>query len=190
MSLRFFLVASTLLALPACQTSLGAIAQTSTPQAIQATASPAPIQSTTADILGAEGSSIGTLSLKQSPHGVLMRVTLGAGALTPGWHGLHLHQVGNCSDTGVFKLSGGHVGKVAGGHGLLNPAGPEGGDTPNIYAASDGSAAMEIITARVTLSGLMDDDGSALIIHAGEDDHITQPIGGAGARVACAVITK
>lgn len=140
------------------------------------------------DILGSEGTPVGSLTLRQSPHGVLMRAELGAGALSPGWHGLHLHQIGDCSDTGVFKLSGGHVGKVEGGHGLMNPAGPEGGDTPNIHAAADGSAAMEAITARTSLAELTDADGSALIIHAGEDDHIIQPIGGAGARVACAVI--
>jgi len=93
----------------------------------------ADVTSLKADVLGGAGTTIGSLDLKQSPHGVLMRVELGAGSLTPGWHGLHLHQVGDCSDTGVYKLSGGHVGKVAGGHGLLNPAGPEGGDTPNIY---------------------------------------------------------
>lgn len=184
MTLRILLAATSLLALPACQTYTAANAQTDAPP----TLADAKLQSVTADVMGSEGSAIGTLNLKQSQHGVLLRVELQAGSLSPGWHGLHLHQVGDCSDTGVYKLSGGHVGKVAGGHGLLNPAGPEGGDTPNIHAASDGSAAMEIITARVTLAELADDDGSALIIHASEDDHITQPIGGAGARVACAVI--
>ncbi|HBX92207.1 MAG TPA: superoxide dismutase, partial [Hyphomonas sp.] len=38
------------------------------------------------------------------------------------------------------------------------------------------------------LDSLLDEDGSALIIHEAEDDHMTQPIGGAGARVACGVI--
>lgn len=151
------------------------------------TASGAPVR---ADILGSEGGQIGSAVLRQGPNGVLIRVTLEAGALTPGWHGLHLHQVGDCSDTGTYKLSGGHVGKIEGGHGLLNPDGPEGGDTPNIYAAADGSAAMEIVTNLTNLETLTDEDGSALIIHAGEDDHITQPIGGAGARVACAVIER
>ena len=184
MTYRLLLAATSLIALCACAHHTDATAQT--------TGTPAPaspqVQNLQADVLGSAGTSIGQLELRQSPHGVLMRVELGAGALTPGWHGLHLHQVGDCSDTGVYKLSGGHVGKVVGGHGLLNPAGPEGGDTPNIHAAADGSAAMEIITARVTLGDLADSDGSALIIHASEDDHITQPIGGAGARVACAVI--
>ena len=35
---------------------------------------------------------------------------------------------------------------------------------------------------------LRDADGSALVIHASPDDHMSQPIGGAGGRIACAVI--
>ena len=184
MTLRFILAASTLLVLPACATYVDANAQSAPAPALTNINVP----SLRTDVLGAAGAPIGSVEFKEGPHGVLIRVQLDPGALTPGWHGLHLHQVADCSDTGVYKLSGGHVGKVAGGHGLLNPAGPEGGDTPNIHAAADGSAAMEIITARITMASLADADGSALIIHAGEDDHITQPIGGAGARVACAAI--
>lgn len=183
MTFRFLIAASALLALPACESYTKADAQTSSPAFAKTQ-----ITSLRTDVMGATGTAIGSVQLTQGPHGVLIRVELGAGALSPGWHGLHLHQVGDCSDTGVYKLSGGHVGKIEGGHGLLNPAGPEGGDTPNIHAAPDGSASMEFITARTSLLGLADADGSALIIHEGPDDHITQPIGGAGARVACAVI--
>lgn len=182
MTFRLLLSATALFALCSCAHDVDAFAQSPVaPGAPAAT-------SLSTDVLGNTGTPVGKLNLIQGPHGIIIRVNLEAGALSPGWHGLHLHQVGDCSDTGIYKLSGGHVGKVDGGHGLLNPTGPEGGDTPNIHAAADGSAAMEIITARVTLSGLTDGDGSALIIHAGEDDHISQPIGGAGARVACAVI--
>lgn len=141
-----------------------------------------------AEIIGADGAPIGTANLIEGPNGVLLRVKLDAGGLTPGWHGLHLHQIGDCSDHGTFKLSGGHVGKVAGGHGLLNTAGPEGGDIPNIWAAADGSAGYEAFTRLTEMSALADADGSALLIHTAEDDHMTQPIGGAGARVACGVI--
>ena len=140
------------------------------------------------DIIGVDGSSIGSLNLLEGPNGVMIEATIAPGGLTPGWHGLHLHQVGDCSDLGVFKLSGGHVGKVDGGHGLLNPVGPEGGDLPNIHAAGDGSAGYEAFSDRFSLSELGDSDGAALIIHAERDDHLSQPIGGAGARVACAVI--
>ena len=139
-------------------------------------------------VTGAEGAEIGTVDVQGSSNGVILRVALNEGALTPGWHGLHLHAVGDCSDVGEFKLSGGHVGKVEGGHGFMNPDGPEGGDLPNIWAAADGSAGYEAFTVLTTGEALLDEDGSALIIHANPDDFITQPIGGAGARVACAVI--
>lgn len=139
-------------------------------------------------IIGAEGSEIGTANLIGGPNGILIRIEMNAGSLAPGWHGLHLHQVGDCSDLGVFKESGGHVGKVEGGHGLLNQLGPEGGDIPNIYAHTDGAAGYEAFTSLTTMAELVDEDGSAIIIHANEDDHMTQPIGGAGGRVACGVI--
>jgi Cu-Zn family superoxide dismutase len=143
-------------------------------------------------IVGETGGNVGTVELTQGPRGVLMRIALRPGTLSPGWHGLHLHAVGDCSDTGTFKRSGGHVGKIEGGHGLLNPDGPEAGDLPNIYAFADGSARAEVFTGLVTLAQgqprLLDNDGSALIIHERPDDQVSQPIGGAGGRVACAVI--
>jgi Cu-Zn family superoxide dismutase len=65
------------------------------------------------------------------------------------------------------------------------------GDLPNIYANADGSVNAELSSESIVLGGeegLRDKDGSALVIHAGEDDHASQPIGNAGARVACSVI--
>ena len=140
------------------------------------------------DIVGVDGAVIGALNILDGPNGMLIEVTINSGGLAPGWHGLHLHQVGDCSDTGTFKLSGGHVGKIEDGHGLLNPRGPEAGDVPNIWAAADGSAGYEAFSTLITGAELLDGDGSALIIHQNRDDHLTQPIGGAGPRVACAVI--
>jgi len=140
------------------------------------------------DIVGSDGNVIGALNILDGPNGLLLEATINPGGLTPGWHGLHLHQVGDCSDTGTFKLSGGHVGKVENGHGLLNHKGPEGGDLPNIWAAADGSAGYEAFSMLTTGADLADANGAALIIHTDRDDHTTQPIGGAGPRVACAVI--
>ncbi|KCZ85651.1 superoxide dismutase [Hyphomonas adhaerens MHS-3] len=142
----------------------------------------------TADMIGLEGESIGSANLIDGPNGMLIRLELAPGSLEPGWHGIHLHATGDCSDIGMYKMSGGHVGKMEGGHGLLNPKGPENGDLPNIWAAADGSAGYEAFTTLDTLGALVEGDGSAIIIHEGEDDHMTQPIGGAGARVACGVI--
>ena len=145
----------------------------------------APIESI---IIGVDGSAIGSVTLIQAPTGVFGKVRLDEGAVAPGWHGLHIHQVGDCADVGTFTNSGGHLGKIEDGHGLLNPLGPEAGDLPNIHAASDGSAAMEFFTTLTSLSEIADADGSALIIHLNRDDHLTQPIGGAGPRVGCAVL--
>lgn len=140
------------------------------------------------DLIGGDGQSIGAVNVLSGPNGILLEVTVEAGGLTPGWHGLHLHQVGDCSDIGEFKRSDGHVGMIEGGHGLLNPVGPEGGDLPNIWAAGDGSAALEAFSTLMPMSALADEDGVALIIHESRDDHLTQPIGGAGGWVACSVV--
>lgn len=139
-------------------------------------------------LIGVDGAEIGIVVMLEGPNGVLLRVNAQPGSLEPGWHGLHLHQVGDCSDIGRFTNSGGHIGKIEGGHGLFNPDGPEGGDIPNIWVAANGSAGYETLTSLTTAAELLDEDGSALIIHADEDDHASQPIGGAGPRVACAVL--
>jgi hypothetical protein len=64
---------------------------------------------------------------------------------------------------------------------------------PNLVVGEDGSAVYEQVTDRVTLTAgelsLFDEDGSALIIHAGSDDQITDPAGNSGARLLCGVIT-
>ncbi len=163
----------------------------SEPQVMDMTPSTVPMPDFAAmggDIIGADGEAIGILNVIEGPHGLLIEVTIDPNGLAPGWHGLHLHQVGNCDDLGVFKNSGGHLGMIQDGHGLLNPIGPEIGDLPNIWAAIDGSAGYETFTSLVKLSDIADEDGTAMIIHANRDDHISQPIGGAGGRVACAVI--
>jgi len=143
---------------------------------------------TTSDIIGSTGAKIGTANLTGGPNGILVRVEIMPRSLSSGWHGIHFHQIGDCSDVGVFKKSGGHVGLIEGGHGLLNPVGPEAGDIPNIFAHADGSAGYEIFTDLITTEQLFDADGTALVIHANEDDHVSQPIGGAGPRIACGVI--
>ena len=142
-------------------------------------------------ILGPKGDNIGKLTIRSGENASVIRIVINPGGLTPGWHGVHLHQVGDCSDPGKYELSKGHVNHSNSKHGLLNPEGPDEGDLPNIYANADGSVNAEISSESIVLSGdegLRDKDGSALVIHASEDDHASQPIGNAGARVACAVI--
>ena len=81
---------------------------------------------------------------------------------------------------------------VAGAHGLLNPDGPEPGDLPNLFVGADGVGEMEAFSTFVSLvdgpNNLLDADGSTLMIHEYPDDHVSQPIGGSGPRIACGLI--
>ncbi|WP_116091321.1 superoxide dismutase family protein [Sphingomonas crusticola] len=128
----------------------------------------------------------GSVTVSPAPKGVLVHVE--AAGLTPGWHAAHFHEKADCGDA-AFKLAGGHVhGAAPVVHGLLNPAATDNGDLPNLYAGADGSAKAEFFTTALTMAALQDADGSAVVIHAKADDFISQPIGGAGDRVGCAVI--
>jgi superoxide dismutase, Cu-Zn family len=141
----------------------------------------------TGDLKDATGAIIGRVDVTAAPKGVIVRIAVNG--LTPGWHGAHFHAKGDCGDA-KFLNSGGHVhgGEGASVHGLLNPAANDTGDLPNIFAGTDGKVVAEVYSPLVTLPTLKDADGTALVIHAAADDHLTQPIGGAGARVACAVL--
>ena len=142
--------------------------------------------SVTAELKNSNGQTVGAVVLTEAPKGVLMRIE--AKGLSAGWHGLHLHDKGDCSKSD-FTSAGPHVhGSEAAVHGLLNAKANELGDLPNIHAGQDGMAAAEVYTTAVTLKALRDADGSAVVVHLNADDHMAQPIGGAGARVACAVI--
>lgn len=150
-------------------------------------------------IVGGDGRAVGQATFVESPNGVLIHLEFAERALPPGWHGLHLHARGDCTDAAAgFQASGMHVGmNRRTQHGLMNPAGPEAGDLPNIFAPPAGLFAAEMFNPHVTLQSepqgrrvpLLDDDGSALIVHASRDDYVTQPIGGAGARIACSALT-
>lgn len=155
-----------------------------------ATATPALVPAVEAAVLGGTGEKIGTASLKGGPRATVIRIVLQPGSLPPGWHGAHFHAVGDCSDPGKYEASKAHVNHHGAKHGLLNPDGPDMGDLPNVFANADGSVNAELVSTTLLdgNEGLRDGDGSAIIIHASPDDHTTQPIGGAGARIACAVI--
>ena len=144
-------------------------------------------------LINASGANIGRVDLRQGPTGLVIKVE--ASGLTPGWHGIHIHATGECA--APFTSSGAHInhGEPKAPHGLLNAEGPDDGDLPNIWAGADGKVNAELFTPRARISSegpgqwLWDADGSAIIIHANPDDHSTQPIGGAGDRVACAALS-
>ncbi|HAL05776.1 MAG TPA: superoxide dismutase family protein [Brevundimonas sp.] len=158
----------------------------------EAVARATPGQTAQVAIINGQGAETGKATLTQGATGLLIKVE--ATGLTPGWHGIHIHATGQCE--APFTSAGAHInhGDPKQPHGLLNADGPDDGDLPNVFADAKGAVNAEVFTTRARLADagpgqwLLDDDGSALVIHANADDHSSQPIGGAGDRVACAVI--
>lgn len=149
-------------------------------------ASAANAQTAGVDLKNPTGETVGSVRLTEAPKGVLMRVEVKG--MSPGWHGLHFHEKADCSKAD-FTSAGGHThGAGDRVHGLLNPNANETGDLPNLHVGADGKGMAEVFSGLVTLTSLKDADGSAVVIHANPDDHMAQPIGGAGPRVACAEI--
>jgi Cu-Zn family superoxide dismutase len=117
--------------------------------------------------------------------------------LTPGYHGLHIHEYGSCNAlidaTGKvtpFAAAGGHFDPQTTGH----HAGPDGaghaGDLPNLEADQAGHAVTTFYDARFSVHpGPLDIVGRSIVVHANEDNYTdTPPNGGSGPRVACGEI--
>ena len=152
-------------------------------------------QFASADIVGADGQSVAGnvrfFSGSNDGTQAIIQVVATIRNATPGDHGFHIHETGNCS-----ALAAGS----AGGH--WNPAGmPHGGpssgdrrhigDLGNIHVDQSGNgmltgqmAAMtgSIIDIKQTLIG------KAVVLHDKADDLSTQPSGNSGNPIACGVI--
>ena len=67
--------------------------------------------------------------------------------------------------------------------------GPHAGDLPNVPVAANGTLRETVVLTGASFAQLRDADGSALVLHAGEDDNVTDPSGNSGDRIACAVLS-
>lgn len=133
----------------------------------------------------AEGNTVGFARFVELPSGRVL-VLVHATGLTPGQHGIHIHTTGACSPD--FSAAGGHFNPTGATHGS------HAGDLGNLHANPAGHAQLVMFTSQFMLSAgqtsLFDADGSAVVIHAGPDDLVTDPAGNSGARVACGVIQQ
>src|SRR5688500_8684484 len=94
--------------------------------AVSAAAPPAvDPQGLTAALRNAQGAQVGTVEI------VGGRLLVRASGLTPGFHGMHLHETGTCDPAGSFASAGGHLGDESGDHGV------HAGDLPALYAGAD-----------------------------------------------------
>lgn len=127
----------------------------------------------------------GKIIFTKVPTGI--KIVANVDGLTPGKHGFHVHEFGDC---------GGKDGAAAGGH--FNPTksqhgGPDSperhvGDLGNLEADAQGHAHYERVDQLISFEGANSILGLSIVIHADPDDYKTQPTGASGARVACGLI--
>lgn len=162
----------------------------------------------TAELVDPEGQARGTVEFAEADGGTI--VTVDATDLTPGFHGLHIHGAGLCEpdsenpnepgERGAFLSAGGHLAGPDGEAGHPEHA----GDLPPLFVTEDGSARIMTLTDRLDRDLLLDDDGSAVMIHENSDnlaniperyapegaDEETRNAGDGGSRIACGVVTE
>jgi Cu-Zn family superoxide dismutase len=149
-----------------------------------------------ADIKGDGITGTAELIERSQGTGKVVEITVSASGLKPGLHGVHLHAVGKCEPD--FAAAGGHFDPGPAGNPDPDANHPfHMGDIPNLQVGPAGRGTFKAVTTRVTLSdgplSLFDADGSAIIIHANQDQGMTgEPKSGVsgGPRAACGVITK
>jgi len=134
----------------------------------------------------ASGSQVmGTVTFTKT--GDAVQVVADVTGLTPGKHGFHIHEFGDCSATDATS-AGGHFNPTHKPHGAPDSAERHVGDLGNLEADASGKAHLEWRDKMLKLSGQNCILGLAVIVHEKEDDLKSQPVGNAGGRVACGVI--
>ncbi|HSP57937.1 MAG TPA: superoxide dismutase [Cu-Zn] SodC [Halomonas sp.] len=138
------------------------------------------------------GESIGTITLEDSEHGLLLTPDLSG--IESGVYGFHVHQQASCepgeNDSGEMAAAlqaGGHYDpEETGRH-----EGPYGdghvGDLPVLTVNQDEEATLPVLAPRLSLDDM---NGRSLMIHAGGDNYSDEPepLGGGGSRMACGVV--
>ncbi|HWZ84915.1 MAG TPA: superoxide dismutase family protein [Thermoanaerobaculia bacterium] len=107
---------------------------------------------------------------------------------TPGMHGLHIHEKGDCSAPDAAS-AGGHFNSAGNPHAAPTDKARHNGDFGNIEIGADGKGHMTITTDLLTVTdGPNSVVGKSVIFHEKADDLKTQPTGASGARYGCGVV--
>jgi len=130
----------------------------------------------------------GTVTFTQK--GDKVTVVAEVSGLSPGAHGFHVHEKGDCS-SGDGMSAGGHFNPTGKAHGDPNAPDHHAGDMPMLVADASGNASLTAELSPMTVgAGTTDIIGKAVIVHKDPDDYKTQPTGNSGARVACGIIKE
>ena len=186
-TLRLALVLALAFGAAACGGSEEAMPPAGSDEAARPAGGTAEVTTAVADLQPLGGSGVsGTVTFTKGPAGVQIqaRVT----GLTPGRHGFHVHENGDCSAPDGSS-AGGHFNPTGVPHAGPDAAQAHVGDMGNLVADAQGTAVLTMRSPRMTIGhGQTDILGKAVIVHGGADDLSSQPSGAAGPRVACGVI--
>jgi Cu-Zn family superoxide dismutase len=157
----------------------------------QARQTPTVTPTATAELKTADGKDAGKVTLTQTSSGV--RLQLALKSLPAGEHAFHVHAVGKCEPP--FTSAGPHFNPGQKKHGKTNPEGHHAGDMDNIRVGENGTASLTVVNKDITLekgkpNSVFQEAGTAIVVHAGQDDYKTDPAGNAGDRIACGVVTE
>lgn len=142
----------------------------------------------TAVVKSASGSKVsGKISFEQLGDTVTMKGDLRH--LSPGSHGFHIHEKGDCSATDASS-AGDHFNPTKARHGSPDrPRKHHAGDFGNVVADPRGRGRIHVMTKDISLlSGKTSVVGRSFVVHETEDDLKSQPAGNSGARIGCGVI--
>jgi Cu-Zn family superoxide dismutase len=125
----------------------------------------------------------GTARVTPSASGVVVLVTVQDAS--PGEHGVHIHEKGDCSDPAAMS-AGPHFNPNSGAHhGGPNTPVRHGGDLGNIKVSSLGGGLLVVAVADLSVENVT---GRSIVVHEKQDDLMTDPAGNSGARIACGVL--
>lgn len=127
----------------------------------------------------------GTVTFVEKPDGIL--VVADVQGLSPGEHGFHIHEFGDCSAPDGSS-AGGHFNPTNMPHGGPDSPQRHVGDLGNLTAGPDSTAHYERLDSHLAFEGDSSILGRSVVVHQKADDFKTQPSGNAGARIACGVI--
>ena len=183
------------IALSACSSPQHASSQPGTTPAVKSAA-----PTTSAASAGAAASSEGLTAQLKTPDGravatatfdftggyVTVTVkTITPGILAPGFHSMHVHQIGKCEPNSVAPTGGPPGNFLSAGDHYQAPghAGkPASGDLTSLQVRQDGSAYLVTTTDAFTRDELLAGNGTAVMVHGAEySDNAME-------RVACGVI--
>lgn len=139
-----------------------------------------------ATLAGRSGAVVsGSVNFYEVPGG--LRIEARVAGLTPGEHGFHVHEIGDCTAPDASSAKG-HFNPAGLAHGSHEAAVHHAGDLPNLLANAQGEAHYAGEVHGIGLNGPNGIAGRSVVIHADADDYKSQPAGNSGKRIACGVI--